>query len=170
MQDLQREEMYCRNRSSAGAEVGGHWTLSSEYGALSNEHWVVSTAQYCSAVIFTQLSAEGAEYHCQPAHIFTSFSIQVSRDCFVLQWFEDKLGCHGKRQKQIKLEKNSPQKFRRGGSRWSSVCVGPTSAADPASPYRDRILFTFVILSLHWQWFCPLSYEWWGALKQLTHL
>ena len=96
MQDLQREEMYCRNRSSAGAEVGGHWTLSSEYGALSNEHWVVSTAQYCSAVIFTQISAE---YDCQPAHIFTSFSIQVSRDCFVLQWFEDKLGCHGKHQK-----------------------------------------------------------------------
>ena len=26
------------------------------------------------------------------------FPIQVSRDCFVLQWFEDKLGCHGKRQ------------------------------------------------------------------------
>ena len=50
-------------------------------------------------MIFTQISAEGAEYDCQPAHIFTSFSIQVSRDCFVLQWFEDKLGCHGKRQK-----------------------------------------------------------------------
>ena len=50
-------------------------------------------------MIFTQLLAEGAEYHCQPAHIFTSFAIQVSRDCFVLQWFEDKLGCHGKRQK-----------------------------------------------------------------------
>ena len=47
MQDLQREEMYCRNRSSSDAEVGEHWALSSEHWALLNiaQQWFSLSSQ-----------------------------------------------------------------------------------------------------------------------------
>ena len=62
-QELQREEMYCRNRTL----IGGKVTMP----IIRN-----------ISLSLTQI------YRCVS---------QVSRDCFALQWFEDRLGCHGGR-------------------------------------------------------------------------
>ena len=69
LQEIQREEIYCRNRTSI--------------------HGQVNIIMIYNIIIIFIIVLHGF------LKMFNNLNFKVSRDCFALQWFEDRLGCHG---------------------------------------------------------------------------